>query len=70
MKNNIIFYLLIFANILLSEVKIGYVDSQQVMTQYEGLGWRLAKDLSKDFTSGPPIKNPLLRTFKTAESIS
>ena len=36
MKNNIIFYLLIFANILLSEVKIGYVDSQQVMTQYEG----------------------------------
>ena len=36
MKKNIICYLLIFINILLSEVKIGYVDSQQIMTQYEG----------------------------------
>ena len=36
MKKNIILYLLIFINILLSEVKIGYVDSQQIMTQYEG----------------------------------
>ena len=36
MKKNIIFYLFIFINILLSEVKIGYVDSQQIMTQYEG----------------------------------
>jgi len=36
MKKYIICYLLIFLNILLSEVKIGYVDSQQVMTQYEG----------------------------------
>ena len=36
MKKSIVFYLLIFVNILLSEIKIGYVDSQQIMTQYEG----------------------------------
>ena len=28
--------MVVFINILLCEVKIGYVDSQQVMTQYEG----------------------------------
>ena len=36
MKNYIIMYLLIFINIALGDVKIGYVDSQQIMTQYEG----------------------------------
>ena len=36
MKKNMLLYMLIFLNILFSEVKIGYVDSQQVMIQYEG----------------------------------
>ena len=36
MKKYIVFCLLIFINIALSETKIGYVDSQQIMTQYEG----------------------------------
>ena len=34
MKKYIIVYLLLFINIALGDVKIGYVDSQQIMTQY------------------------------------
>ena len=36
MKKFILLYLSLFLSIALSEVKIGYVDSQQIMTQYEG----------------------------------
>ena len=36
MKKFILLYLPLFLSIALSEVKIGYVDSQQIMTQYEG----------------------------------
>ena len=47
MKKYIIVYLLLFINIALGDVKIGYVDSQQIMTQYEG--FRMAQvDLEKE----------------------
>ena len=47
MKKFILLYLLLFLNIALSEVKIGYVDSQQIMTQYEG--FRMAQvELEKE----------------------
>ena len=36
MKKNILFYFLILVSFALSDVKIAYVDSQQIMTQYEG----------------------------------
>ena len=35
-KIYILCYVLIFASFAFSDVKIGYVDSQQIMTQYEG----------------------------------
>ena len=47
MKKNILLYLLIFISIALSDVKIAYVDSQQIMTQYEG--FRMAQiELEKE----------------------
>ena len=47
MKKSILFYLLIFVSIALSDVKIAYVDSQQIMTQYEG--FRMAQiELEKE----------------------
>ena len=47
MKKYILLYLLLFLNIALSEVKIGYVDTQQIMTQYEG--FRMAQvELEKE----------------------
>jgi len=47
MKKYIIGYLLLFINIALAEVKIGYVDSQQIMTQYES--FRMAQvELEKE----------------------
>jgi outer membrane protein len=47
MKNSVLWYLLLFMSFVFSEVKIGYVDSQQIMTQYEG--FRLAQiELEKE----------------------
>ena len=47
MKKFILLYLSLFLSIALSEVKIGYVDSQQIMTQYEG--FRMAQvELEKE----------------------
>ena len=47
MKKYILICLSIFINIALAEVKIGYVDSQQIMTQYEG--FRMAQvELEKE----------------------
>ena len=47
MKKYVLIYLSIFINIVLAEVKIGYVDSQQIMTQYEG--FRMAQvELEKE----------------------
>ena len=47
MKKYVLICLSIFINIVLAEVKIGYVDSQQIMTQYEG--FRMAQvELEKE----------------------
>jgi len=70
MQKNFLFYLLIFINILLSEVKIGYVDSQQIMTQYEG--FRTAqielekeqKRLEADYNTMAQQLDSLFRAFE------
>ena len=47
MKKYVIIYLLLFVNIALADVKIGYIDAQQILTQYEG--WRMAQvELEKE----------------------
>ena len=47
MKKKTSIIILLFINLVFSEVKIGYVDSQQIMTQYEG--FRMAQiELEKE----------------------